>query len=137
MRIVRRSESQLSDNLVAFTKRAQRKLALSLSCKHHRYAAVARCKVALPFGISGVGICEAFKYGEGGLIGGERGGEVALDSEHVADPVMRDGQVALPFGISGVGLGEAFAYGEGGLIGGERGGEVARELGTCRRSLPA
>ena len=64
-------------------------------------------EVALPSGISGVGLGEAFSDGEGGLEGGERGGEVALGREHVADLFLRDGEVALPSGISGVGLGEA------------------------------
>ena len=51
----------------------------------------------------------------GGLVGGERVGDVALVNEHVADLDVRDGQVALPSGVFGVGLGEAFSDGEGGL----------------------
>ena len=35
--------------------------------------------VTLPFGISGVGLGEAFEDGKGGLIGSERSGEVALE----------------------------------------------------------
>ena len=65
-------------------------------------------EVALPLGVVGVGLGQAFGDGEGGLEGVERVGELALGHEHVADLAMRDGEVALPLGVVGVGLGQAF-----------------------------
>src|SRR5215510_15032367 len=75
--------------------------------------------------VAGVGPGEALEDGVRGLVGIERGGEVALGAEHVADLVVRQGQVALPAGVAGVGPGEALEDRERGLVGIKRGGEVA------------
>jgi hypothetical protein len=53
-------------------------------------------QVALPPGVFGVGLGETFGYGEVGLVGGDRVGEVALRNQHLADFVMRDGQRSHP-----------------------------------------
>ena len=71
-----------------------------------------KCEVALPSGISRVGLSEAFRYGEGRFERFERRRPFALGKKHVADFVVRDGKIALPSSISRVGLGKALGYGK-------------------------
>src|SRR5262249_57685527 len=82
-------------------------------------------EIVLPAGISGVGGGGAVRGREGGLIAVERGREIALMPEHIADPVMGHGELTLPASISGVGGGQVLPDRVRGLIAVERGREIA------------
>src|SRR6516225_7811803 len=98
---------------------------VALASEHVTNLVMRDGKVALPSGISGVGLGEAFLDGERPSIPIERPRKFALSLKYFCDLSLRDAEVVLPSGISRVGLGEAFSDGQRGLVGGERLGKVA------------
>jgi hypothetical protein len=60
-----------------------------------------------------------------GVVAVERGRQVALGDQHVANSVMRDGELALPAGICRIGFGEPVGNNARGVVAVERGRQVA------------
>ena len=105
-RVIGRLSFEPRDDVPPLLQCFQCAVVSALSCLDHTHASVTHRKVALPAGISGIGFGEPVGNGEGGLVAVERGREVALFDEHVADVAMRDTELALSAGISWVGFGQ-------------------------------
>jgi hypothetical protein len=69
---------------------------VALAREHVADLVVRDRKVALPFGVSGVGLGEAFLNGERPLIPIERARKVALSRKYFCNLSLRDAEVALP-----------------------------------------
>src|SRR5262245_35877116 len=96
--VIRRLSLEPRKNVLSVPESAKRLVARASPRFDHGHMPVTYSQIALSVGISGVGGGEALADREHGFIAVERGKEIALSLEHIADFPMRDGEIALPEG---------------------------------------